>query len=224
MDSKLIIASGIKLDKNYTNVLSYDTNDMLSLVESHEEYSENNYNYIDYTKNEIMANVDYSVAMRCNYIAFQNPRHGNKWYFAFIDDVKYKAPNQCIVIFTIDVWSTFFDNWSSRPCFVVREHVNDDTPGKHTVPENVTTGDYIIIGEDVAFNDEFLNPRVVMSANIDEVGDPVLARVYNGLPSGFGYFKYDLGDASQQEDFRNHINLIQTRKLNITPNHVIVFK
>lgn len=215
MNSKLIIASGIKLDKNYANVLSYDTNDMLSLVESHEEYSENNYNYIDYTKNEIMANVDYSVAMSCNYIAFQNPRHGNKWYFAFIDDVKYKAPNQCLIIFTIDVWSTFFDNWSSRPCFVVREHVNDDTPGKHTVPENVTTGDYIIIGEDIGFNDEFLNPRVVMSANIDEVGDPVLARVYNGLPSGFGYFKYDLGDSSQQEDFRNHINLIQTRNGNL---------
>ena len=49
MDSKLIIARDIKLDKNYTNVLSYDTNDMLSLVENHAEYTENNYNYIDYT-------------------------------------------------------------------------------------------------------------------------------------------------------------------------------
>ena len=97
----------------------------------------------------------------------------------------------------------------------MREHVNDDTIGAHTVPENVTTGDYIIIDEGVSFDDEFLNPRVVMSANIDEVGDPVLARVYNGVPSGFGYFKYDLGDASQQEDFREHINLIQTRNGNL---------
>ena len=144
MDSKLILASNIKLDKSYANVLSYDTNDMLSLVESRAEYTQSNYNYIDYTKNEIMANVDYSIAINCNYIAFQNPRHGNKWYFAFIDDVKYKAPNQCLIVFSIDVWSTFFDDWTSKPCFVVREHVNDDTIGKHTIPENVTLGEYKI--------------------------------------------------------------------------------
>jgi hypothetical protein len=192
MDSKLIVARGIKLDKNYTNVLSYDTNDMLSLVESHAEYTENNYNYIDYTKNEIMANVDYSVAMRCNYIAFQNPRHGNKWYFAFIDDVKYKAPNQCLIIFTIDVWSTFFDNWSSSPCFVVREHVNDDTIGAHTVPESVTTGEYVINAHlrDTANRQKC---HIIVASSIDpnmESGEPSISAsgTYNGIPYAFALF------------------------------------
>ena len=208
MDSKLILASNIKLDKSYTKVLSYNTTQMLSLVESNKEYEQWNYNNIDYDKGVIQVSTDYSVAIGCNYLAFQNPRHGNKWYFAFIDDVIYKSQNCCDVKFTIDVWSTFYDNWTAKPCFVVREHVNNDTIGLHTVPESVTTGDYIQLYSgsfDIIGN----NPKVVMSANIDEVGDSVLARTYNGIPSGFGYFEYDLYDSEEQEDFRNHVNTIQ---------------
>lgn len=215
MDSKLILCQNIKLDKSYANVLSFNTNAMLDLINSNKVYEEYNYNFVDYTKNEVKADTDYSIAINCNYMAFQNPRHGNKWYFAFIDDVIYKCPNQCIIKFTVDVWSTFYSDWTSKPCFVVREHVNDDTPGKHTVPENVTTGDYIIIGNDIGFNDQLLNTRAVMSANIDEVGDAVIGRVYNGIPSGFAYFKYNLGDVSEQEDFRDHVNLIQSRNGNL---------
>ena len=192
MDSKLIIASGIKIDKNYTNVLSYNTNDMLALVERQAEYTENNYNYIDYTKNEIMANVDYSVAMRCNYIAFQNPRHGNKWYFAFIDDVKYKAPNQCLIIFEIDVWSTFFENWTPRPCFVVREHVNNDEVGAHTVPESVTTGEYVINAH-LRDNVNREKAHIIVASTIDphmQSGEPStsVSGTYNGIPYAFALF------------------------------------
>lgn len=146
MDSKLILCSNIKLDKSYANVLSFGLNDMLTLINDNKLYEQSNYNYIDYAKNEIMADVDYNTAINCNYIAFQNPRHGNKWYFAFIDDVIFKAPRQTFIKFTIDVWSTFFDDWSAKPCFVVREHVSDDTIGKHTIEENLACNNYIKIG------------------------------------------------------------------------------
>lgn len=195
MDSKLIIAKGIKIDKNYTNVLTYGTNDMLSLVESKEVYHQDNYNYIDYDKREILADIDYSIAIECNYIAFQNPRHGNKWYFAFIDDCIYKAPRQCKIVFTIDVWSTFFDNWSAKPCFVVREHVNDDSIGKHTVPENVTTGDYVINSH---LRDSYnrADSHIVIASNIDphiQSGEPSTrtAGTYNGIP--YSYSLFDAG-------------------------------
>lgn len=214
MDSKLILAHNIKLDKSYANVLSFDNEDMLELVQNNAIFEQNNYNYIDYTKGEIKADADYTICINSNYLAFQNPRHGNKWYFAFIDDVVYKSSGQCIIKFTVDVWSTFFGYWSTKPCFVIREHVNDDTVGKNTVPENVTTGDYVIQASG-SIDIIAQNPKVVMSANIDEVGDVVTGRVYNGLPSGFGYFKYDLGDSSEQENFRDHVNLIQSRNGNL---------
>lgn len=203
MDSKLIIAKGIKIDKNYTNVLSYDTNDMLALVEENAEYSQDNYNYIDYDKREILADVDYSLAIECNYMAFQNPRHGNKWYFAFIEDCIYKAPKQCKIVFSIDVWSTFFDNWTAKSCFVVREHVNDDTVGKHTVPENVTTGDYVCVYEG-GIQELLQNPKVIISATVDEGGARSGGNIYNGIPTAYDYFMYAMNDAS---GIQNHINV-----------------
>lgn len=207
MNSKLIIASGIKLDKEYANVLTYDTNDMLSLVENNALYSEDNYNHIDYTKNEIMANVDYSVVINCNYIAFQNPRHGNKWYFAFIDDVKYKATNQSLIYFTVDVWATFFDDWSAKSCFVIREHVNDDTIGLHTVPESVTTGEYVINSHLLDSNNR-QKAHIVIASTIDphmHSGEPPsrVSGTYNGIP--YSYALFDCPDTSHLLNFINRL-------------------
>lgn len=209
MDSKLIICQGIKIDKSYTNVLSYNLNSMLALVDSKAVYSQTNYNYIDYTKNEIMADVDYATAVESNYIAFQNPRHGNKWHFAFIDDVRYKAPFQTLITFTIDVWSTFHDDWTAKPCFVIREHVNDDTMGLHTVPENVTTGDYVI-GAHLRDSYNRQTGHIIVASNIDshiESGEPPVrtAGMYNGIPYSYGLF--DCGtDANNLLDFINDLS------------------
>lgn len=202
MDSKLILCNNIKLDKSYANVLSFGTNAMLDLINSNKSYEQDNYNYIDYTKNEIMADVDYNTAINCNYIAFQNPRHGNKWYFAFIDDVIFKAPRQTFIKFTIDVWSTFFGDWSAKPCFVVREHVNSDNVGEHTVPESVTLGDYVCTKEDMilALNDD---PRIIISATTDEGGTKIAGNIYNGIPTAYNYYLYSLNDLS---GIQTHIN------------------
>ena len=204
MDSKLILASGIKLDKSYTNVLSYNTTQMLSLVESNKEYEQWNYNNIDYDKGVIQVSTDYSVAIGCNYLAFQNPRHGNKWYFAFIDDVIFKSSNCCDVKFTIDVWATFYDNWTAKPCFVVREHVNNDTVGLHTVPETVTTGDYLITSSNV--DQKLIDSKIILSANIDPSGNQTYGGIYNGVPSGFRYYVYNINDT---QGIRDHITQAQ---------------
>lgn len=143
MDSKIILCQEIKLDKSYSNVLDYTTNQMLELVESKAVYSQSNLSYLDYIGQTIKLNCDYATAIGCNYLAFQNIRHGNKWYFAFIDDVKYEAPSQCTVSFTIDIWSTFFNDWNQKPCFVEREHVNNDTIGLHTIDEGIPVNRFI---------------------------------------------------------------------------------
>ena len=146
MDSKLYLCQGIKLDKNYTNVINYSIDNMINLIVSKSVYESDNLNYIDYISETIKVDCPYNIAINCNYLAFQNPRHGNKWYFAFINDVKYEAPKQCTISFTIDVWSTFFDDWTQKPCFVVREHVNDDTVGAHTLDEGLGINNYICEG------------------------------------------------------------------------------
>ena len=154
MDSKLILCSGIKLDKSYTNVVNYTLSQMLTLCENKARYTQNNYNYIDYVKNEVKVDCDYNVAIECNYLAFQNPRHGNKWYFAFIDTVQYMSEKQCTVRFSIDVWSTFFEDWTQKPCLVEREHVNDDTIGLHTIDEGIAVNRFISTDSTSAVGDD----------------------------------------------------------------------
>ena len=148
-NSEIIICKNIKLDKNYTNVLNYTESQMLALCRQNEQASRNDYSFIRPSKNLITTGFTYSDVLKCNYIAFQNKDYDNKWFFAFIDDVIFVSPNATQIKFTIDVWSTWWDYWQASRCFVVREHVADDTRGLHTLPEGLETGDYINCNETV---------------------------------------------------------------------------
>lgn len=146
-NSKIILASGIKIDRDYVNVLDYSEQEMVTLCTQNQVASSNNYSFLDMTKGLVRASFDYDTCLSADYIAFQNPDYSNKWFFAFIDDIVYKGDKNTEIRFTVDSWSTWFDKWTAKPCFVSREHVNDDTIGKHTVPENLDTGDPIQVYE-----------------------------------------------------------------------------
>ena len=154
MNSKIILVKNIKLDRNYINVLSYTENEMLTLCQENQIASRENYSFIRPT-NSIYTDFTYSQCLQANYIAFQNPDYSNKWFFAWIDEVIYKGDKNCEITYTIDAWSTWFDYWSTKSCFVVREHVNDDTIGNHTVNENLNVGEVIeeCNSEDISYSD-----------------------------------------------------------------------
>lgn len=120
---------------------------MLTLIDNNKVAESNKYSFLDVTKGVIYTSFDYSVALTANYIAFQNPDYSNKWFFAFIDDVVYKGDKNTEIHFTVDAWSTWFDYWTAKTCFVSREHTNDDTIGKNTIPENIDVGNAICESE-----------------------------------------------------------------------------
>ena len=150
-NSKIILASGIKLDKSYKHVLNYTEQQMLALVNSNKIVESSSFNFINST-GEIRVPFTYSQCLGANYIAFQNPDYNNKWFFAFIDEVVFRSVNMCELKYTIDVFSTWFNRLTIKPCFVIREHVNDDSIGAHTVEENIKTGEPICIYETKAFD------------------------------------------------------------------------
>lgn len=158
MNSRIILVKNIKMDKQYTNVLSYSESDMLSLCRSQEHLvaEANDYSFLRPT-GTIMAGFTYSQCLQANYIAFQNPDYDNKWFFAWIDDVIYKGDNNTEITFTIDAWSTWYDYWNKKVCFINRQHVNNDTIGLHTVPENLDVGEVIEESqtEDESYGNEF---------------------------------------------------------------------
>jgi hypothetical protein len=144
MNSKIILVKNINIDRQYTNVLSYTEAQMLELCisQGHLVAQAENYSFLRNT-GTIMAGFTYAQCLQANYIAFQNPDYSNKWFFAWIDDVIYKGDKNTEITFTIDAWSTWFDKWNKKVCFINRQHVNDDTIGLHTIPENLDVGEVI---------------------------------------------------------------------------------
>lgn len=142
LHSKIILVGGINLDRNYVNVLSYSENQMLALCQTNAIAQANDYQFIR-TTNSIYTNFTYSQCLQANYIAFQNPDYDNKWFFAFIDDVIYQGEENTEITFTVDSWSTWYDYWTKKPCYVIRQHTTDDTIGENTVDENLDIGDIV---------------------------------------------------------------------------------
>ena len=143
-NSKIILCKNIKLDRNYLNVLNYTETEMLNLCNSNgiKIAEASDYSFIERNK-KIRVNFTYNLCVQANYIAFQNPDYSNKWFFAFIDRVEYINDLTTRIYYTVDIFATWFDYWSNKACFIIREHVNDDTIGLHTIPEGLEYGDYI---------------------------------------------------------------------------------
>lgn len=156
MNSKILLVKNIHIDRQYTNVLSYSETQMLELCQANLVAKADNYSFLRPT-GSIMAGFTYAQCLQANYIAFQNPDYSNKWFFAWIDDVIYKGDKNTEITFTVDAWSTWFDKWQKKTCFINRQHVNNDTIGLHTIPENLDVGEVVqeSITEDLSYGNEF---------------------------------------------------------------------
>lgn len=87
----------------------------------------------------------------CNYLMFQNRKYGNgnKWFYAFIREVRYINDDTSEIVYTLDVMQTWLFQYkdSMEECYVEREHTVSDELYEHVVPENLTSGDAEIVNE-----------------------------------------------------------------------------
>ena len=197
-NSNIIICKNIKLDKSYKDVLNYTEQQMVSLCQSNAVASASNYSFIRGERGYIKTSFTYNDALKCNYMAFQNPDYSNKWFFAFIDDVIYDNDGTARIRYTVDEFSTWFDYWNPEPCFVEREHVNDDTIGLHTYPEGLEYGDYVINGTgDIAAS---LNDTPLICIGVSYLPDntpfAVDNRLYGGVYSGMYYILFKFTESA----------------------------
>lgn len=87
--------------------------------------------------------LTYEDLIQYNYIMYQNTHYDTKWFYAYITDVKYINDGCCELSLDTDVFQTWLFDHTLQTSFIEREHVDDDTAGKHTVPENLELGEYI---------------------------------------------------------------------------------
>lgn len=149
-----------------------------------------------------------------NYCMYRNTAYGNKWFYAFITSARYVNDNMTELKLKTDVWQTWQFDITLKSSFIEREHVADDTIGKHTLDENVGTGEYMInaVTENILCSPDSTKAFIVLAVTeppqyID--GTPFISsyvsRMYNGIISGayLFLFEYSAAGAASMGEFIN---------------------
>ena len=203
-NTEIILCSSIPIDKNYDNVLDISKASLVGYLRQHSEYIGDDYTIVPRYRNRIIVKCPYATALKCNYMTFINPDYDNQYVFAFINNVDFVNDESVQINFTLDVWHTNHDKFNINKVFVEREHVNDDTVGKHTIHENVETGEYIIDSVIKKNGFEYSNCSFILATTIFPYvtynstdlhwelvgGRGAHCNVYNSILSGLEYFWY----------------------------------
>lgn len=86
----------------------------------------------------------YNNCIDCNYLSFVNPDMGDtlRTYYAWVTSVNYINVQTVELEYQIDWIQTYLFEFVFESCLVEREHVDDDTLGKHVLEEGQDFGEY----------------------------------------------------------------------------------
>lgn len=133
-----------------------------------------------------------------NYVMYQNEAYTDKWFYAFITSMEYVNDNMTYITIKTDVFQSWQFDMIWKRSFIEREHVNDDTIGLHTLPEQLETGEYKInsVNVDSNLNDASdIHYYLGTTLDLEGVGTQNPLRqsgggVYNGVYSGCTYWRF----------------------------------
>lgn len=97
-------------------------------------YTNNDFTY-QRKDNVIRIPAEYDELIKVNYIMYQNTNYSTKWFYAFVTRKEYVNANMTALYLKTDVFQTWQFEMQLKDSFVAREHVADDTPFAHTLPE-----------------------------------------------------------------------------------------
>lgn len=141
-NSYIRLMKNIPLDNTYTDTLYFST------ISSQTDYFLNNttgrnfsaQSYQRVQRGYIRLQVNAELIYDYNYLMFKNTAYGNRWFYAFINNVEYLNDNTTEVHFEIDVMQTWMFDVTLGYSLVEREHVYDDVVGADIQPEPVDIG------------------------------------------------------------------------------------
>lgn len=145
------------------NVQSYESRAVqISTIQGLLSHKYEHINIIRRDSDLILKGVNEDLT-QCNYLMYQNADISNKWYFAFIDNVKYNSLNSVIISHTIDVWQTYQFDITYYKNLILRAHVakSADTVGRWLAPEPISVAPEFERKHNV-FNDLSWTPQYVL--------------------------------------------------------------
>ena len=184
-----LLKCDLSIDKS--NQINFSTStDQYNYFNSLTKLTGSNYSY--QRKDSVIrypAHIDSIIEY--NYVMYQNHNYSNKWFYAYITRMEYINDNMTAIYIKTDVFQTWQFNLTYKKSFVEREHVNDDTVGKNTVPEKLETGEYIINDTDYMMYDTNYAIIIVLSSARDTglytTQNSHFGHVFNGCKYyGFG--------------------------------------
>lgn len=141
--------------------------------------------------NFIRVPKQYDELLNSNYVMYQNKAYSNKWFYAFITDIKFYSEGRTDIYIETDVMQTYMFDYAFNECFIEREHVDNDTVGSHTLPEQLETGEYIT--NELIKYEPLTKIKYVVGSTVDlrKSDFPnLLGGIYGNVPSAVNYYYY----------------------------------
>ena len=131
----------------------------------------------------------YDTLCTYNYCMYRNTNYSNKWFYAFISDMRYESNNSVSADLTTDVFQTWMFDIVYHPTFIERMHVakSSDVIGAWLVPEDFELGDYVCNDTDDITDLKAQSIVVGSTADYTDISLSVTG-VYQGIPTGCAYY------------------------------------
>ena len=160
--------------------------------------------------------LTYEDLLGYNYCMYQNTSYDDKWFYAFITDIKYVNDGMTEIKIETDVIQTWKFEINYKKSFIEREHTNNDTIGANLLPEDLDYGEFVNVNAPVSTAVGLHQYICVISSK--DIGDGAAAftskgqlvnNIYNGLQ--FAFFE-DQGIYSAWYVANKYISYFETTK------------
>lgn len=191
----------VKLDHSYTNTMDFDTKEeQYNYFFSKKAFEVKEGTYQRKTIGVVRVPFLYDDIATCNYIMWQNANYSDKWYYAFILEIKYINPNLSEIIYDLDVIQTYMFDIEWKPSQIERDmgaqFGSGNVPYVNREVEDLDYGsDYDIIFEkelEVLSNVSFVVVGCTLTTNDESTGQQI-----HGIPLGVKYYFFPISSRSK---------------------------
>lgn len=194
MASSLTLCGFVPLDTRYEHTLDFpDKTTQNAYFSSLAKYGP--FNDYTYLRKESVIRVNIGAeALENAGVNYLFTRNDNKTRYYFITNKVYKADDITELHIDLDVMQTYQFDWTIPPCFVERQHVSDDVPGRYMMDEALELGEYV---NNSVENFDVGALAIVVQSSVtlqNPIGDPVRGGIIDNVYSGLALYTRTLNE------------------------------